>query len=177
MAATLSADIAELAKVFTGWHVRNDQFFFNSAEHDYDSKTILGSPINGTGLSEGRNDARQAGHAPRHGFTHLRQDGGFTGQRVTQCVNAECLCQCLAVLRRAYRVCGRSLDSFTRIQCRQQFQKQNQTPLELLGPVIRNFSANFSQSAMDTALRNMGMSLFDFPVPTGNSEDSGLDQQ
>ena len=35
-------DINEAARAFTGWHLRNDQFWFNRVQHDFSSKTVLG---------------------------------------------------------------------------------------------------------------------------------------
>jgi uncharacterized protein (DUF1800 family) len=35
-------DIQEAARAFTGWTIRRGQFFFNSSQHDYGSKTVLG---------------------------------------------------------------------------------------------------------------------------------------
>ena len=36
------ADIREAARAFTGWHVRNDQFWFNRLQHDTGSKKVFG---------------------------------------------------------------------------------------------------------------------------------------
>ncbi|MCH8217823.1 MAG: DUF1800 domain-containing protein [Planctomycetes bacterium] len=35
-------DISEAARAFTGWHVRNDRFWFNRRQHDFGQKTVLG---------------------------------------------------------------------------------------------------------------------------------------
>ncbi|MDA1018144.1 MAG: DUF1800 domain-containing protein, partial [Planctomycetota bacterium] len=35
-------DIKEAARAFTGWHVRDDRFWFNKLQHDFTSKTVLG---------------------------------------------------------------------------------------------------------------------------------------
>ena len=35
------ADIKQAARAFTGWHVRDDKFWFNKRQHDYGSKTIF----------------------------------------------------------------------------------------------------------------------------------------
>ncbi len=35
-------DIQEAARAFTGWHVRNGEFWFNAIQHDAGSKTLLG---------------------------------------------------------------------------------------------------------------------------------------
>lgn len=35
-------DISEAARAFTGWHVRNDRFWFNRRQHDEGAKTVLG---------------------------------------------------------------------------------------------------------------------------------------
>lgn len=39
-------DIQEAARAFTGWHVRNDQFWFNRLQHDPGSKTVFGKSGN-----------------------------------------------------------------------------------------------------------------------------------
>ncbi len=35
-------DIKEAARAFTGWHVRDDVFWFNKRQHDFETKTVLG---------------------------------------------------------------------------------------------------------------------------------------
>lgn len=40
------ADIREAARAFTGWHVRNDRFWFNRLQHDTGSKTVFGKSGN-----------------------------------------------------------------------------------------------------------------------------------
>jgi uncharacterized protein (DUF1800 family) len=35
-------DIVEAARAFTGWHVRDDAFWFNTLQHDEGTKTVLG---------------------------------------------------------------------------------------------------------------------------------------
>lgn len=35
-------DIAEAARAFTGWHVRDDKYWFNKRQHDFENKTVLG---------------------------------------------------------------------------------------------------------------------------------------
>ena len=40
------ADIREAARAFTGWHVRNDQFWLNRLQHDTGSKKVFGASGN-----------------------------------------------------------------------------------------------------------------------------------
>ena len=40
------SDIKEAARAFTGWHVRNDQFWFNRLQHDTGNKTVFGAAGN-----------------------------------------------------------------------------------------------------------------------------------
>jgi len=40
------SDIKEAARAFTGWHVRNDEFWFNKVQHDQGEKTFLGKTGN-----------------------------------------------------------------------------------------------------------------------------------
>ena len=42
-------DIREAARAFTGWHVRGEQFWFNSLQHDNGSKAVFGSSGNHDG--------------------------------------------------------------------------------------------------------------------------------
>jgi uncharacterized protein (DUF1800 family) len=35
-------DVQEAARAFTGWHLRDDAFFFNANEHDFGPKVVLG---------------------------------------------------------------------------------------------------------------------------------------
>lgn len=43
-------DIVEAARAFTGWHVREDRFWFNAGQHDPGTKTVFGQ----TGEFDGR---------------------------------------------------------------------------------------------------------------------------
>jgi hypothetical protein len=36
------ADVQEAARAFSGWHLRDDTFFFNASEHDAGTKNVLG---------------------------------------------------------------------------------------------------------------------------------------
>lgn len=42
-------DIKEAARAFTGWTIRQGEFFFNSSQHDYGQKTFLGQTGNFNG--------------------------------------------------------------------------------------------------------------------------------
>jgi len=42
-------DIQEAARAFTGWHVREDQFWFNKRQHDVGEKTVFGKTGNFNG--------------------------------------------------------------------------------------------------------------------------------
>lgn len=47
-------DIQEVARCFTGWTIRNDEFFFSNGLHDNGTKTVLGQTIAaGGGQSDG----------------------------------------------------------------------------------------------------------------------------
>src|SRR5262249_47558462 len=39
-------DVQEAARAFSGWHLRDDAFFFNANEHDAEAKTFLGQEGN-----------------------------------------------------------------------------------------------------------------------------------
>lgn len=47
-------DIKEAARAFSGWHLRNDRFWFNRSQHDSGSKTVLGKagPFKGDDILE-----------------------------------------------------------------------------------------------------------------------------
>ena len=42
-------DIREAARAFTGWEIRDGQFFFNRSQHDFGDKTVLGRTGNWNG--------------------------------------------------------------------------------------------------------------------------------
>ncbi len=39
-------DIKQAARAFTGWHVRDDQFWFNKRQHDFTDKSLFGKTAN-----------------------------------------------------------------------------------------------------------------------------------
>ncbi len=167
-----STDIAELAKVFTGWHVQNNQFFFNAAQHDYTSKVVMGTSLSGTGLSEGET---MLDVLAMHPATIARTCEKLAVLLVSEAPAASTLSACEAAWQTSNGRISTAVEALVQspeFSSASNFRSKIKTPLELLSSVIRNYSANFSQSAMDSALRNMGMTLFSYPVPTGNSEDS-----
>ncbi|NKI36361.1 DUF1800 domain-containing protein [Wenzhouxiangella sp. XN79A] len=49
-------DVKEVARVFTGWTIRPPAYFaFDPSTHDDGGKTVLGEPVPGEGVAQGRN--------------------------------------------------------------------------------------------------------------------------
>ncbi len=167
-----ATDIAELARVFTGWQVQNGQFFFNSSQHDFGTKTVLGETIQGTGLSEGEHMLTVLS---THPSTATFICGKLVEMLVSESPSSATLNTCTSTFQSSGGHIGTVVEALTstpEFNAETTFRNKVKTPLEMLTSVIRNFTANFSQYRMHLALRRMGMDLFDNSVPTGWSERS-----
>ncbi len=165
-------DIEQVAKVFTGWHVQNGQFFFNSDEHDFSDKTVLGEHIDGTGLAEGEQVLTMlAAHPNTAAFLCEK----LAVLLVSESPSSDTLNTCTTTYLANDGHIGKVVEALVHTPefgAETSFRNKVKTPLEMLTGVIRNFTANFSQAGMHLAIRRMGMDLFDNAVPTGWSEKS-----
>ncbi len=165
-----SADVAALARIFTGWHVQNDVFFFNAGQHNFEDKFFLGQTIVGSGLAEGEEALDiLASHPSTANYLCTKLVQLFVMDTPTDVLVNDCADTFLANDGNIASVVERLVLS-PEFSDPGMFRNKIKTPLEMITSVVRNFSVSVDYRDLDSAMRRMGMNLYYNSVPTGWSE-------
>ncbi|MCH9673122.1 MAG: DUF1800 family protein [Gammaproteobacteria bacterium] len=169
-------DIEEVARVFTGWQFNGSgQFVFNASQHDFGAKTVLGVNIP-AGMQNGSDGERVLDILAEHPSTARFICEKLIRLFVTDVPEANLVGQCAQTFSanatapdQMARVV-RSLIESAEFQDPENARSKIKNPLELAASVVRNFGATGDLTDLRSDIRNMGMALFDYPVPTGVPE-------
>lgn len=169
-----SQDVSEVARVFTGWRIRDRNFYFDSRRHDDDEKTVLGEIIPaGSGIAGGEQVldilANHQGTAD-YICTKLLQvfvSDTPTADSINACadsfiLNANQNDQIAQVLNGIFHSPEFNLSS--------NFHNKIKTPLEFVIGFARHLPIHVSYRYTENRLTEMGMKLYYNPVPTGYAE-------
>ncbi|AWB66022.1 hypothetical protein C2869_06025 [Saccharobesus litoralis] len=164
-------DIAELARIFTGWHEQDGDFFFNQDLHDFGDKSFLGQTILGTGLDEGEQvlDILTT-HSSTAEYLCSKLLMVFVDEDPLPALQSQCEAEWIASSANMTAVLSVILSSDEFGQAGETRAKVK-TPLELVTSVGRNFQADVDLAELADSVDDLGMRLFEFPVPTGFSEE------
>lgn len=163
-------DVAELSRIFTGWHEQNGEFFFNDAEHDFDDKTFMGLNIQGTGLDEGMQVLDFLATHPATARTICQKLVTlFVSDVQVATLQTQCEAEFLNTSGDIAAVIRVILSSDAFVSLENQRSKIK-TPLELVVSAIRNVNGSPDLGALNGTLNRLGYSLFQYPVPTGLSD-------
>ncbi|MFT4928211.1 MAG: hypothetical protein ACI8WB_004330 [Phenylobacterium sp.] len=165
-----ATDIAELSRIFTGWHESEGQFAFNDDLHDMGDKTFLGNAVMGSGVAEGEQVLDiLSNHSATAGFICSKLVTLFVSDQAVNGLVQQCAAEFLqsegditAVLRVIF-----ASEAFVATE---NTRNKVKTPIELMTSLARGFNAHIEYGDMTDALKEMGMRLFEFPAPTGFSE-------
>ncbi|MBV1873738.1 MAG: DUF1800 domain-containing protein [Gammaproteobacteria bacterium] len=163
-------DIEELARVFTGWRIRNKELTLVDRYHDFDDKVLLGHTIQGAGLSEG--DAVLdilAAHPSTASFICTKLATLFIADEPPSAVVAGCA----EVFLNSNGLIAEVLTYLLSSEAFEQagsFHAKVKTPLEISASLVRITNAYLAEYDMLNAINAMGMPLFYNPTPTGWSE-------
>lgn len=170
------ADVAGAAELFTGWGVRNGEFFFDADRHNDDAQVVLGVEIPaGGGVDQGfqlldllashpstadylcgklvmllvsdRGDSQESDLVGRCASRFLESAGD--DDQITQ------------VLR----------EILTSPEFAAEYRSKLKDPLELVVSALRNLEGISDANDLAGPIAAMGMRLFQNPVPTGWSEE------
>ncbi|MCP4251852.1 MAG: DUF1800 family protein [Candidatus Scalindua sp.] len=169
-----ATDVAEVARVFTGWGIDDNGFYFNQYHHDDDEKLVLGNIIPAGSRMQGGEQVLDivASHPSTATFICTKlvrmfisdsPAGGIINECSTVFLNAQDDSDQIAQVVDTILHSNAFADA-------QNFHGKLKTPLEFIGSVVRNLNAVASSSDTQGALSNMGMPLFLNPIPTGWSE-------
>ena len=163
-------DVAELARIFTGWHEQNGQFAFNDELHDNGDKVFLGNNIAGSGVAEGEQVLDiLAAHPSTASFICSKLVTLFISDTEVSSLQNQCAAEFLASNGDIRSVLLVILQSET-FNDAEHYRNKVKTPLELTVATARGFSTEVNVRRINELLSDMGMNLFRYPVPTGFSE-------
>lgn len=163
-------DIANLARIFTGWHEQNGAFFFNEEAHDFDSKSFLGESITGEGLAEGERALDILAAHPSTARNICRKlITLFVSDVPVSSLQGQCEGQFLASGGNIASVVQVILTSSEFVSLEHQGNKIK-TPLEMVLAAIRSVNATPDYDELNDTLGRLAYGLFTYPVPTGLGE-------
>jgi uncharacterized protein (DUF1800 family) len=167
-------DVAALAEIFTGWQVRNNQFFFNDSEHTSGSKLFLGVNIPEGGVEEGNTALDMlARHPATAQYICSKLIQVFVSDTVDAGLNSRCT--------NTFQATNNSSDQMTQVlrllltspefNSSNNFNSKVKSPVEFVVGTVRAMQAQGSYDNLASYIRRMGMRLFLNPVPTGWDEE------
>lgn len=163
-------DVAELARIFTGWHELDGQFAFNDELHDSGDKVFLGENIVGSGVAEGEQVLDiLASHPSTASFICSKLVTLFVSDTPVANLQNQCAAEFIASSGDIRSVLLVILQSET-FNDPIHYRNKVKTPLELTVATARGFSSDVNVRRINELLDDMGMDLFRYPVPTGFSE-------
>ena len=164
-------DVAELSKIFTGWHEQNGEFYFNESAHDFTDKTFLGQSIAASGVTEGEQAiSLLATHPSTANYLCSKLIIFFVTDDGDNDLQSQCAASFLSsdgdivtVLQTLFQSESFALEQVTRGKVK--------TPLELVVSTARTFGYSININNIGDPMSGLGMRLFVYPVPTGYSEE------
>ena len=164
-------DVAEVARVFTGWKVFKNVFYFNQWIHDDGEKRVLGNYIPaGSGVTGGEQVLDiLANHPSTARFICTKLLRVFVKDILPQSSVTKCADDFLSSEGSIRFVVGSILRSPDFMKATR-FHNKFKTPFEFVAGLMRNLQPKISYNELRRRMRDMGMPLFFNPVPTGWSE-------
>jgi uncharacterized protein (DUF1800 family) len=170
-------DVTELAKVFTGWTVRQPrmggEFEFNSRMHEPGDKVLLGRTIHGGGEKEGDKAIEMlAKHPSTARFISRKLAMRFVSDDPPAAL-VERMSQTFLKTDGDIREVLRTLFKSPEFWAPEAYRAKVKTPLEFVASVMRATGSEVtSVQPLIQALNRMGMPLYGMQPPTGYSTKS-----
>lgn len=169
-------DIAEVARIFTGWTIQKGAFFFDPGLHDYGAKSAFGLDLPaGGGKSEGIQFIQH--------LVSLPQTADFISSKLCQLFIADTPPQdvvdaaAATFLNSNGDIKATLITIFNHNRFAQDLtyrMNKSKTPLEFVISLMRATEAFPITTNLPQIMAEMGMSLLEHPDPTGFSEE-GVD--
>ena len=165
------SDVEQVARAFTGWTVVNGQFFFDPANHDTGAKLVLGQTLAaGRGIEDGEQVLDiLAAHPSTARFLCTKLSRLLVTDRPSAGLVQRCATEYLATggdIAAVVRIIVRSPEFADPLV----FRGKVRTPFETAVFWARALGAGGTASGLHAPISEMGMRLFENPVPTGWSE-------
>ncbi|WP_214660626.1 DUF1800 family protein [sulfur-oxidizing endosymbiont of Gigantopelta aegis] len=164
-------DVAEVARVFTGWQERDHAFYFNESRHDYGEKLFVGNVIPaGLGVEGGDMILDiLASHPATAKFICTKLLQVFVDDKPLPGSISGCAASFLSSNGNIKQVL-QTIFASPEFNSPRQFHQKFKTPIEFLAGAERNLMAQHSPRNTYAEIQNLGMPLFHNPVPTGWAE-------
>lgn len=164
-------DVVELARILTGWRVRDRRFYFDPRYHDNGEKIFLREVIPaGSGMLGGLQALDIiATHSSTAEFICHKLSQLFVNDHPSQALVDDCAAAYFASYDEPDQI-ARMVELIIRspeFNSVGQVHSKVKTPLEFVAGLVRNLKAVASTRYSRDALSGMGMLLFQNPVPTG----------
>ena len=161
-------DVAEVARAFTGWRVKQRAFFFDSRRHDDEAKNVLGQWIAPDG---GIDDGRRvldllASHPSTARFICTKLARRFVADKPDSALVAGCAEVFLDTDGDIAQVLAYLFASPDFVAA-ERFHAKYKNPAEYIVSMLRALPIVPGGSGLRNALEGMAMPLFMNPVPTG----------
>jgi uncharacterized protein (DUF1800 family) len=165
-----ATDVAELSRMFTGWHEKEGVFTFNESLHDQGSKEFLGHTIAAAGANEGEQALDILASHPKTGyFICSKLITLFVSEQTSEQLLGECAAEFMSSEGNISEVL-KVIFNDPQFTTGQDYRSKIKTPLELLLSTVRSFGAVITPKQMSEHLSAMSMPIFEFSLPTGFSE-------
>ena len=164
-------DVEQVARAFTGWTVVNGQFFFDPTNHDGGAKVVLGQTLPaGRGIQDGEQVLDiLAAHPSTARFICTKLSRLLVADQPPTSLVDRCAAEYLAQ--------DGSIAALVQILLRSPefaapdaFRAKVRTPFEMAVFWPRTLGGTTDASGLHAATSDMGMRIFENPVPTGWSE-------
>ena len=164
-------DVEQVARAFTGWTVRNGAFAFDGNNHDAGQKMVLGQALPaGRGIEDGEQVLDiLAAHPSTARFVCTKLAQLLVGDAPTANMVERCVAEYLAndgQIGAVVRLLVRSPE----FGAAAAFRAKVRTPVEMAVFWARALGASSDANGLIAPISEMGMRLFENPVPTGWSE-------
>ncbi len=160
-------DIESLARIFTGWRVKDGLFYFDARRHDEEDKNFLGNTITGAGVEEGETVLDVlASHPSTALFICTKLAQYFISDTPEKSFTKTCADLFLSSdgdIKQVLQYILTSTEFFSPANVKNKIK----TPLEFITGVIRGLGATPNERLVRRSLNLMGVRLFRNPVPTG----------
>ncbi len=171
-----ASDIAEVARVFTGWRASRDSFSFQPSFHDNDEKLVLGHIIHAGLKMEGGNKVLDilSTHKSTSVFICEKLLKVFVADAPEISAINSCSIDFLNYAEYDDQI-TRVLEKIFRSEYyskNENFHSKVKTPLEFVAGFSRQLSVQLSLGHTRLFLKSTGMNLFNHQEPTGWSEES-----
>lgn len=163
-------DIEALARVFTGWHIADNQFNFNAEAHNTDDKTVLGQTIAGGGVEEGERVLDILARTPSTAqFICFKLSQVFISDTPPQNLVDNCALLFLNSEGDIRQVVQLLLTS-PEFGDANYYRAKIKTPLKYVTGIIRGINAEPNYHQLYRGMTAMGLKLLGNDLPTGWSE-------